>query len=139
MTGDDQVAYGVAKAAADPEVSPFSGRCLVAAELAAESGFTDVDGTTPTSVRDEFAALVELSPTRRLPVHRAPRPRPVARRRRRRRATNAARSHERLSRPTPPRPRRDVTDAELVTVQETMSAVMRRKCARSGSTSIQPS
>ena len=49
------VGRAVAALAADPGVARFSGQCLVAAELAAEYGFTDIDGTTPTSVRDQFA------------------------------------------------------------------------------------
>lgn len=51
----DFVGRAVAALAADPEVARFSGQCLVAAELATEYGFTDLDGTTPTSVREEFA------------------------------------------------------------------------------------
>jgi NAD(P)-dependent dehydrogenase (short-subunit alcohol dehydrogenase family) len=46
----------VAALAADPEVSRFSGRRLVVAELAEEYGFTDVDGARPTSVRSFFAS-----------------------------------------------------------------------------------
>lgn len=37
--------------AEDPNVMSRTGRTLVVAELAAEYGFTDVDGTTPTSLR----------------------------------------------------------------------------------------
>jgi NAD(P)-dependent dehydrogenase (short-subunit alcohol dehydrogenase family) len=49
------VGRAVAALAADPDVARFSGQCLVAAELAAGYGFTDVDGATPTSVRNHFA------------------------------------------------------------------------------------
>lgn len=41
----------VAALAADPQVMERSGRALVAAELAEEYGFTDVDGGSPTSIR----------------------------------------------------------------------------------------
>ena len=46
----------VAALAADPEVSRFTGRRLVVAELATEYGFTDVDGARPSSVRSFFAS-----------------------------------------------------------------------------------
>lgn len=42
----------VAALAADPQVLDKSGRWLVAAELAEEYGFTDVDGKRPASMRD---------------------------------------------------------------------------------------
>jgi NAD(P)-dependent dehydrogenase (short-subunit alcohol dehydrogenase family) len=41
------VGRAVAALAADPEVLSKSGRALVAAELAREYGFTDVDGAQP--------------------------------------------------------------------------------------------
>ncbi len=44
----------VAALAADPHVARHTGRCLVAAELAGEYGFTDVDGARPASVRPHF-------------------------------------------------------------------------------------
>lgn len=44
----------VAALAADPNVLDKSGRWLVAAELAEEYGFTDVDGKRPTSCRAEM-------------------------------------------------------------------------------------
>ena len=44
----------VAALAADPDVGRHSGRALVAAELAAEYGFTDVDGARPRSLRDSL-------------------------------------------------------------------------------------
>lgn len=46
----------VAALAADPDVRRHTGRCLVAAELAEEYDFTDVDGTRPASIRPQFAA-----------------------------------------------------------------------------------
>ncbi|HEU4546453.1 MAG TPA: hypothetical protein VFR88_09195, partial [Microlunatus sp.] len=49
------VGRAVAALAADSGVARFTGQCLVAAELAVEYGFTDNDGTVPTSVRDQFA------------------------------------------------------------------------------------
>jgi NAD(P)-dependent dehydrogenase (short-subunit alcohol dehydrogenase family) len=49
------VGRAVAALAADPEVRRHTGRCLVAAELAGEYGFTDVDGSRPASVRPHFA------------------------------------------------------------------------------------
>ena len=49
------VGRAVAALAADPEVSRRTGQCLVAAELAAEYGFTDLDGSVPTTVRTYFA------------------------------------------------------------------------------------
>lgn len=49
------VGRAVVALAADPEVSRFDGQCLVAAELAAQYGLTDVDGATPRSLRDQFA------------------------------------------------------------------------------------
>jgi NAD(P)-dependent dehydrogenase (short-subunit alcohol dehydrogenase family) len=53
----------IAALAADPQVARHTGRCLVAAELAAEYGFTDVDGRTPASVREFFAAKPGLHPS----------------------------------------------------------------------------
>ena len=41
------IGRAIAALASDPEVSRHSGKVLVAASLAAEYGFTDVDGTTP--------------------------------------------------------------------------------------------
>jgi NAD(P)-dependent dehydrogenase (short-subunit alcohol dehydrogenase family) len=41
--------------AADPDVLNRTGTCLVAAELAAEYGFTDVDGTRPRTARPFYA------------------------------------------------------------------------------------
>ena len=49
------VGRAVAALAADPQVSRRTGQVVVAAELAAEYGFTDVDGRTPTTARDFFA------------------------------------------------------------------------------------
>ena len=43
----DVIGRAVAALAADPEVLRHSGRALVAATLASEYGFTDVDGKTP--------------------------------------------------------------------------------------------
>ena len=57
------VGRAVAALAADPEVSRRTGRCLVAAELAAEYGFTDVDGRRPATVRDHFATRPGLHPS----------------------------------------------------------------------------
>ncbi len=45
---------GVAALAADPHVLDKSGRWLVAAELAEEYGFTDIDGKRPVSCRAEM-------------------------------------------------------------------------------------
>jgi dehydrogenase/reductase SDR family protein 1 len=44
----------MAALAGDPEVMRKSGQWLVAAELAREYGFTDVDGRQPTSLRDKL-------------------------------------------------------------------------------------
>jgi NAD(P)-dependent dehydrogenase (short-subunit alcohol dehydrogenase family) len=49
------VGRAVAALAADPQVSRRSGQVVVAAELAAEYGFTDVDGSVPVTARDFFA------------------------------------------------------------------------------------
>jgi dehydrogenase/reductase SDR family member 1 len=49
--------------AGDPDVARRSGQCLVAAELAAEYGFTDVDGTIPASVRPTFTGRPGLHPS----------------------------------------------------------------------------
>jgi NAD(P)-dependent dehydrogenase (short-subunit alcohol dehydrogenase family) len=49
------VGRAVAALAGDPEVARRTGRCLVAAELAEEYGFTDVDGARPTTARAHFA------------------------------------------------------------------------------------
>lgn len=46
------VGRAVAALAADPDVARFAGQAVVAAELARDYGFTDVDGTTPASLRD---------------------------------------------------------------------------------------
>jgi NAD(P)-dependent dehydrogenase (short-subunit alcohol dehydrogenase family) len=48
------IGRAVAALAADPDVRRHSGRPLVAAELAEEYGFTDVDGSTPRSLRDSL-------------------------------------------------------------------------------------
>ena len=48
------VGRAVLALAGDPEVAGRTGRCLVAAELAAEYGFTDVDGRRPTTARAHF-------------------------------------------------------------------------------------
>jgi dehydrogenase/reductase SDR family member 1 len=48
------VGRAVAALAADPRVIDRSGEILVAAELAEEYGFTDVDGTRPRSLRAEY-------------------------------------------------------------------------------------
>ena len=48
------IGRAVAALAADPGVLERSGQTLVPAELAAEYGFTDVDGKLPRSVRAEF-------------------------------------------------------------------------------------
>jgi NAD(P)-dependent dehydrogenase (short-subunit alcohol dehydrogenase family) len=48
------IGRAIAALAADPSVVRHSGHSLVAAELAAEYGFTDVDGTTPRSLRSEL-------------------------------------------------------------------------------------
>jgi len=49
------VGRAVAALAADPDVRRHTGRCLVAAELADEYGFTDLDGSRPSSIRTHFA------------------------------------------------------------------------------------
>jgi NAD(P)-dependent dehydrogenase (short-subunit alcohol dehydrogenase family) len=49
------VGRAVAALAADPDVRRHTGRCLVAAELADEYGFTDLDGSRPSSIRPHFA------------------------------------------------------------------------------------
>jgi NAD(P)-dependent dehydrogenase (short-subunit alcohol dehydrogenase family) len=56
------VGRAVAALAADPQVRRHTGRCLVAAELADEYGFDDVDGSRPTSVRPHFAARAQAHP-----------------------------------------------------------------------------
>jgi NAD(P)-dependent dehydrogenase (short-subunit alcohol dehydrogenase family) len=48
------VGRAVAALAADPNVLRRTGRVLVAAELAEEYGFTDIDGTRPVSLRPQF-------------------------------------------------------------------------------------
>jgi NAD(P)-dependent dehydrogenase (short-subunit alcohol dehydrogenase family) len=48
------VGRAVTALAADPNVLGQSGRVLVAAELAEEYGFTDVDGARPKSLRERF-------------------------------------------------------------------------------------
>src|SRR5258708_27813156 len=45
----DFIGRAVADLAADPEVLRYTGKVLVAASLAMEYGFTDVDGKTPPS------------------------------------------------------------------------------------------
>ena len=57
------VGRAVSALAGDPEVARHSGRCLVAAELAGEYGFTDVDGRRPATVRDQFATRPGLHPS----------------------------------------------------------------------------
>jgi dehydrogenase/reductase SDR family member 1 len=73
------IGRAVAALASDPRVMERSGRWLVAAELADEYGFTDVDGARPRSLRDDLlpprlggrtdqhhlAAIEEVGP----PVH----------------------------------------------------------------------
>jgi NAD(P)-dependent dehydrogenase (short-subunit alcohol dehydrogenase family) len=49
------VGRAVAALAADPAVNRRNGQVVVAAELAAEYGFTDVDGSVPETARDFFA------------------------------------------------------------------------------------
>jgi NAD(P)-dependent dehydrogenase (short-subunit alcohol dehydrogenase family) len=49
------VGRAVAALAGDPQVSRRNGQVVVAAELAAEYGFTDVDGKVPGTVRTFFA------------------------------------------------------------------------------------
>ena len=48
------IGRAVAALAGDPDVGCHSGRALVAAELAEEYGFTDVDGARPRSLRDSL-------------------------------------------------------------------------------------
>ncbi|GAA3340737.1 SDR family oxidoreductase [Amorphoplanes nipponensis] len=48
------VGRAVVALAGGPGVARHTGRCLVAAELAAEYGFTDVDGARPVSARAHF-------------------------------------------------------------------------------------
>jgi NAD(P)-dependent dehydrogenase (short-subunit alcohol dehydrogenase family) len=48
------IGRAVAALAADPHVLERTGRAVVAAELAEEYGFTDVDGTRPRSLRAQF-------------------------------------------------------------------------------------
>src|SRR5262249_30287469 len=45
------IGRAVAALAADADVARHNGRALVVAELAAEYGFTDLDGSVPTSLR----------------------------------------------------------------------------------------
>ena len=56
------VGRAVAALATDPEVARRTGQCLVAAELAAEYGFTDLDGSTPASVRAYFRGRASSRP-----------------------------------------------------------------------------
>jgi NAD(P)-dependent dehydrogenase (short-subunit alcohol dehydrogenase family) len=49
------VGRAVVALAADPEVARLTGQCLVVAELAEKYGFTDTDGTRPSTVRPYFA------------------------------------------------------------------------------------
>lgn len=48
------IGRAVAALAGDPDVARHNGRPLVAAELAADYGFTDVDGTKPRSLRSSL-------------------------------------------------------------------------------------
>jgi dehydrogenase/reductase SDR family member 1 len=48
------VGRAIAALALDPSVSRFTGTAVVAAELAQEYGFTDVDGTNPRSLRADL-------------------------------------------------------------------------------------
>lgn len=48
------IGRAVAALAADPTIMRKSGRVLVAAELAEEYGFVDIDGKRPTSLRGQF-------------------------------------------------------------------------------------
>jgi dehydrogenase/reductase SDR family protein 1 len=48
------VGRAVVALAGDPDVARRSGQCLVAAELAEEYGFADLDGSRPASVREFF-------------------------------------------------------------------------------------
>ena len=48
------IGRAVAALAADPDVARHNGQALVAAELAEEYGFTDVDGARPRSLRDSL-------------------------------------------------------------------------------------
>ena len=48
------IGRAIAALATDPDVIRHSGHALVAAELAADYGFTDTDGTTPRSLRSEL-------------------------------------------------------------------------------------
>jgi dehydrogenase/reductase SDR family member 1 len=48
------VGRAVVALASDPNVADRTGRVLVAAELAEEYGFTDIDGTQPRSLRAQF-------------------------------------------------------------------------------------
>jgi dehydrogenase/reductase SDR family member 1 len=52
------VGRAVVALAADPNVLERSGQVLVAAELAEEYGFTDIDGTRPRSLRSQFEEVV---------------------------------------------------------------------------------
>src|SRR5919112_361321 len=49
------VGRAVVALATDPEVARLTGQCLVAAELAEKYGFTDTDGTRPSTVCPYFA------------------------------------------------------------------------------------
>ncbi len=51
------VGRAVVALAADPDALARSGRVLVAAELADECGFADVDGSRPTSLRSQFEVV----------------------------------------------------------------------------------
>jgi dehydrogenase/reductase SDR family member 1 len=57
------VGRAVAALAADPNVMEKSGRWLVAAELAEEYGFTDIDGTQPRSLRQQLLGEVPVDNT----------------------------------------------------------------------------
>jgi len=52
------VGRAVAALAADPNVLERTGQVLVAAELAEEYGFTDIDGARPRSLRSQFEEVV---------------------------------------------------------------------------------
>jgi dehydrogenase/reductase SDR family protein 1 len=50
LSNSESPEFIVAALAADPDVARHNGRALVAAELAAEYGFMDLDGRTPRSL-----------------------------------------------------------------------------------------
>jgi hypothetical protein len=55
------VGRAVVALAGDPEVRRRSGRCVVAAELAEEYGFTDLDGSRPATARPYFHERAQQS------------------------------------------------------------------------------